>query len=152
VTIPKARADGKPMEISPPEILDYSNIDVLKPYMYPDSTDGSIVFEAYPSSSTANSKYSRSELREQMVPGKNDVNWTFPDGGYMKVTMSVPEVTKDAKGRGHKIIVAQIHGRLTKEQQALIGQKDANAPPILFNFRDENNQEITRSGELTIVY
>lgn len=157
VTIPTPREDGRPMEFSPPEILDYPNIDALKDYMYPDSTDGSIVFYTYPASSTANSKYSRSELREQMIPGDNDTNWKFADGGYMKVTMSVPDVSREKKkmksastkrpkagskettnvrgvpekGKGHRVIIAQIHGKLSKEQQKLIGQKDTNAPPIL---------------------
>ncbi|MFT7120618.1 MAG: hypothetical protein ACJAZ9_000793 [Neolewinella sp.] len=130
VTIPTPNAKGSPTEVSPPEIMDYANIDVLKEFMYPDSTDRSIVFYTYPGSSTDNSKYSRSELREQMIPGNNDVNWEFADGGYMKVTMSVPDVTKEDSGKGHRVIIAQIHGKLTKAQQALIGQKDTNAPPV----------------------
>ena len=131
VTTPKTNDKGKLIEVSPPEIFDYANNEDLKEFMYNDSTDGSIVFYAYPSSSTANSSYSRSELREQMVSGSNSTNWTFKQGGRMKVTMSVPEVTKDRKGKRHKIIIAQIHGRLTNEQRDLIGQKDNNAPPIL---------------------
>lgn len=157
VTIPTAREDGKPMEFSPPEISGYANIEALKEYMYPDYSDGSIVFFTHPLSSTANSKFSRSELREQMIPGDNDTNWKFEDGGYMKVTMSVPNTTRERKkkkatkmkkakygerqkssiqgvpekGKGHRVIIAQIHGKLSKEQQKLIGQKDTNAPPIL---------------------
>lgn len=131
VTVPASKGEGKPISVEPPEILDYANNEDLKEFMYNDSTDGSVVFYAYPAASTANSKYSRSELREQMVPGSNNTNWTFKQGGYMKVTLSVPEVTKDSKGKFHKIIIAQIHGRLTNEQRDLIGQKDNNAPPIL---------------------
>jgi hypothetical protein len=131
VTIPAQRDDGRPIEVSPPEILDYANKEVLKEFMYNDSTDGSIVFYAYPAASTANSKYSRSELREQMEPGSNSTNWTFKQGGRMKATLSVPHVTKDEKGKRHRIIIAQIHGRLTNEQRDLIGQKDNNAPPVL---------------------
>lgn len=131
VTVPASKDGEKPISVEPPEILDYANNEDLKEFMYNDSTDGSIVFYAYPAASTANSKYSRSELREQMVPGSNNTNWTFKQGGYMKVTLSVPEVTKDSKGKFHKIIIAQIHGRLTNEQRDLIGQKDNNAPPIL---------------------
>lgn len=131
VTIPAPREDGRPIEIVPPEILNYDTIKALEKFMYPDRSDGSIVFYAYPASSTPNSKYSRSELREQIAPGRNDVNWRFQDGAYMKVTMSVPEVSQDEKGKSHRVIVAQIHGKLTKDQQKLIGQKDTNAPPIL---------------------
>ena len=60
---------GKPNEIKPPEILDYANVDALEDFMYTDSTDGSIVFYTHPGASTRNSSYSRTELREQMVPG-----------------------------------------------------------------------------------
>ncbi|MFD1315106.1 polysaccharide lyase family 7 protein [Namhaeicola litoreus] len=127
VTIPV----GKPTEVGPPEILDYANNQELKPFMYNDSTSGAIVFYAYPNTSTANSSYSRSELREQMVPGDNSVNWTFAQGGRMKGRLAMDEVTKDKNGNYHKVIVMQIHGRLTNEQRDLIGQKDNNAPPML---------------------
>lgn len=137
VTIPTARPDGKAMEISPPEIFDYPNVKVLKEFMYPDSSDGSIVFHAYPGSTTANTKYSRTELREQMVSGSNSRNWTFKEGGRMKVKMAIDQVSKDQNGKEHKIIIAQIHGRLTNEQRDLIGQKDNNAPPILKIYYDK---------------
>lgn len=137
VTIPTPREDGKAMEISPPEIFDYANNEALKEFMYNDSTDASIVFHAYPGSTTANTKYSRSELREQMEPGSNDVNWTFKEGGRMKAKMSVPYISKDDNGKAHKVIIAQIHGRLSNEQRDLIGQKDNNAPPILKVYWDK---------------
>jgi len=100
--------------------------------MYNDSTSGTLVFYAYPSeATTANTKYSRTELREQMVPGDNDTNWTFAQGGIMKGKLAMGEVSKDSKGKFHKVIIMQIHGRLTNEQRDLIGQKDNNAPPML---------------------
>lgn len=127
VTIPV----GNPTEIGPPEILDYANNEELKPFMYNDSTSGAIVFYAYPNTSTANSSYSRSELREQMVPGDNNTNWTFAQGGRMKGRLAMDEVSRGKDGKYHKVIVMQIHGRLTNEQRDLIGQKDNNAPPML---------------------
>jgi hypothetical protein len=90
------------------------------------------VFYSFPSdATTANTKYTRSELREQMVPGDNNTNWTFAQGGTMKGKLAMEEVSKDADGKYHKVIIMQIHGRLTNEQRDLIGQKDNNAPPIL---------------------
>ena len=127
VTIPV----GNPTEIGPPEILDYANNEELKPFMYNDSASGAIVFYAYPNTSTANSSYSRSELREQMVPGDNNTNWTFAQGGRMKGRLAMDEVSRGEDGKYHKVIVMQIHGRLTNEQRDLIGQKDNNAPPML---------------------
>ena len=132
VTIPA----GKPDEVSPPEIKAYANIAKLKPYMYTDSTDGSIVFHAVPMQTTANTKYSRSELREQMEPGNNNVNWTFAEGGTLSGTLKMDAVSKGSDGKYHKVIIMQIHGRLTNEQRDKIGQKDNNAPPILKIYWD----------------
>ncbi|MBP0904904.1 polysaccharide lyase family 7 protein [Mariniflexile gromovii] len=132
VTTPELNAKGSAMNIEPPEILNYATDERLLPYMYNDSTNGALVFYAYPSkATTANTKYSRSELREQMVPGDNNTNWTFAQGAYMKGKLAIEDITKDSNGKYHKVIIMQIHGRLTNEQRDLIGQKDNNAPPIL---------------------
>ncbi|KAB1068018.1 polysaccharide lyase family 7 protein [Tamlana haliotis] len=132
VTLPVQNEKGRPYEIDPPEILDFASNEIARPYMYIDSTDGSIVFHAMPTKSTTkNTKYTRSELREQMVPGKNNVNWSFKDGGIMKGTLAMDQVSKDSNGKYHKVIIMQIHGRLSNEQRDLIGEDDNNAPPIL---------------------
>ena len=132
VTIPEGSGKGGAISVEPPEILDYANNDILKPYMFNDSTKGALTFYAYPTSATtANTKYSRSELREQMVPGDDNINWTFKQGGSLKAKLSVDEVSRDKNGKYHKVIILQIHGRLTNEQKELIGQRDNNAPPVL---------------------
>ena len=122
---------GNPTEVHPPEILDYAANDMLQEFMYNDSTDGSLVFYTYPGASTTNSSYSRTELRELMDGGNGKVNWTFAEGGRMKGTLSVPEISTDAGGNPHRTIVMQIHGRLTDAQKNLIGASDNNAPPVL---------------------
>ena len=132
VTIPEGEGKGKAVNVGPPEILNYATNEKLKPFMYNDSTSGALVFYAYPSNATtANTKYSRTELREQMVPGDDTVNWTFAQGGVMKGKLAMEDVSKDSDGKYHKVIIMQIHGRLTNEQRDLIGQKDNNAPPML---------------------
>jgi len=132
VTIPEGEGKGGAISVEPPEILDYATNETLKPYMYNDSVKGALVFYAYPSkATTANTKYSRSELREQMVPGNDDVNWTFEEGGKLKATISIGDISYDKENKSHKIIILQIHGRLTDKQKNLIGQKDNNAPPLL---------------------
>ncbi|WP_394749949.1 polysaccharide lyase family 7 protein [Spongiimicrobium salis] len=132
VTIPEGTGKGGAISVGPPEISAYATNEVLKPFMYNDSVSGALVFHAYPTkATTANTKYSRSELREQMEPGNNNVNWTFEQGGYMKAKMAMGKVSRGDDGKYHKVIIAQIHGRLTNEQRDLIGQKDNNAPPIL---------------------
>jgi len=138
VTTPEKNKKGGAMNIEPPEILNYATDERLKKYMYNDSIKGALVFSAYPSNATtANTKYSRSELREQMVPGDNTVNWTFKDGAYMKGKLSMDKVTRDSNGKYHRVIIMQIHGRLTDEQRDLIGEKDNNAPPMLKIYWDK---------------
>tara|TARA_R110001583_G_scaffold192859_1_gene360009 strand:- start:76 stop:984 length:909 start_codon:yes stop_codon:yes gene_type:complete len=132
VTIPEGNGKGGAISVEPPDILEYATNEVLKPFMYNDSSSGALVFHAYPTeATTANTKYSRSELREQMVPGNDNVNWTFGQGGILKAKIAMDEVSKDKDGKYHKVIILQIHGRLTNEQRNLIGQKDNNAPPML---------------------
>jgi hypothetical protein len=122
---------GAPAEVGYPEIMNYGNDESLKKYMYNDSSDGSVVFYAFPGATTSNSSHSRCELREQMEPGQNTPNWTFAQGGRMKGTLAMGAISKDSKGNYHKTIIMQIHGRLTEAQRILIGQKDNNAPPVL---------------------
>ncbi|MFD2917193.1 polysaccharide lyase family 7 protein [Psychroserpens luteus] len=137
VTVPVANEKGKPYEVEAPEILDYANNEKLKPYMYNDSTKGALVFYAHPTiSTTKNTKYSRSELREQMLPGDNNTNWTFKQGGTMKGKLAMDDVTRDSNGKYHRVIIMQIHGRLTNEQRDLIGEDDNNAPPMLKIYWD----------------
>ncbi|MDA9576090.1 polysaccharide lyase family 7 protein [Flavobacteriaceae bacterium] len=137
VTLPAVNNEGKPIEIQYPEILNFASNPVAKPYMYVDSLSGSIVFHAMPTSSkTRNTKYTRSELREQMVPGENNVNWTFEQGGTLKAKMAMDFSTKGEDGKYHRTIIMQIHGRLTNDQRDLIGEDDNNAPPILKIYWD----------------
>ena len=130
VTLPIGN-NGKPIEVEPPEIIEYATNETLLPFMYNDSTDGSLVFYTYPGVTTPNSSRSRTELREQMVPGSNNINWTFAQGGRLYGELSMNEISRDGDGDYHRTIIMQIHGRLTNEQRDLIGQDDNNAPPML---------------------
>lgn len=133
---------GNPTEVKPPEILAYATDETLLPFMYNDSTEGSLVFYAYPGATTTNTKYSRTELREQMVAGSNSTNWTFAEGANMKGTLAMGEVSKDSDGDYHRVIIMQIHGRLTNEQRDLIGEDDNNAPPMLKIYWDDGEVRV----------
>lgn len=133
---------GSPSEVEPPEILDYGTNSMLKEFMYNDSTDASLVFYTYPGESTPNSSYSRTELREQLQPGSNKVNWTFAEGGKMRGRLKVEEISKDATGEFHRVIIMQIHGRLTDEQRDAIGEDDNNAPPMLKIYWAKNRVRV----------
>lgn len=138
VTLPIPRSDGKPLEVEPPEILNYARNETLQQFMYDDLSDGSLVFYTYPGSTTANSSFSRTELREQLIPGSNNTNWTFAQGGKMKGTLAVPEISKKSNGDLHRTMIMQIHGRLTNVQRDLIGEDDNNAPPMLKIYWQDN--------------
>jgi len=133
ITIP----EGNPASVGPPDIMNFENNPILQPFFYRDIENQALVFYTYPAASTRNSKYSRTELREQIVPGNNNENWRFSDGAMMRGTLNVEDVTQNSVGDYHRVIIMQIHGRLTNEQRDLIGEDDNNAPPILKIYWDE---------------
>ena len=123
---------GNPTEVHPPDILEYGINETLKPFFYNDSVNGALVFHTYPGATTANTSYSRTELRELINPDdRGKTNWTFKQGGNMKGKLQIGDVSKDDDGKYHRIIIMQIHGRLTDAQRDLIGEDDNNAPPML---------------------
>ena len=129
VTLPDGTPN--PYEVECPELLNYNTNPAINKNMYLDSLDGGIVFFATPSSVTRNTKYTRCELREQLVPGDDNKNWTFKEGGRMKGTLKIEEISKKEKFKYDKVIVMQIHGRLSMEDRDRIRKKDNDAPPIL---------------------
>lgn len=134
---------GNPTEVKPPDILDYENISILHDYLYNDTEEGALVFYTIKGSSTANSKYSRTELREQMVPGSDAKNWTFAEGGKLKGTLRVSKVSGEENDLD-RVIVMQIHGRLTDEQRHVLKKDDHNAPPILKIYWDNGKLNVRR--------
>lgn len=123
---------GNPTEVHPPEILEYGTNETLRPFFYNDSVNGALVFYTYPGATTANTSYSRTELRELINPSdRGKTNWTFKQGGNMKGKLQMGDVSKDTDGKYHRTIIMQIHGRLTDAQRDLIGEDDNNAPPML---------------------
>jgi len=145
---------GNPTEVEPPQILDYQTSDLLRPYMYDDVEEMALVFYTTPGTSTQNSSYSRTELREQMVPGSNTTNWTFAQGGRMKGTLALDEISKDGAGDFHRTIIMQIHGRLTNAQRDEIGEDDNNAPPILKIYWNDGRVRVLRKvlKDINITY
>jgi len=135
---------GNPTEVEPPKILEYATNPILKDFMYNDSIDGSLVFRTFPGSTTTNTTYSRTELREQMKPGSNSVNWKFDEGGRMKGKLKLESISKKSNGDYDRVIIMQIHGRLSNEQRDLIGEDDNNAPPILKIYWNDNRVRVLR--------
>ena len=133
ITLPvDSNNDGRPDSYGPDELKKLKDTDKLKPYFYEDEK-GALHFyceTADNNATTPNSKYPRSELREQLTPYNNDVNWTMTQGGRMKGKLQVSKVSD-----GHKLMVMQIHGKLTKAQRQQLATDDSDAPPLLkINF------------------
>lgn len=129
VTLPFGEPD--PKEIDGVGMSTFNDNPEVNKYLYYDSIDGGLVFYATPGTTTRNTSYARCELREQLVPGDDNNNWTFEEGGVMKGTLKIEDVSKNAKGKYDKVIVMQIHGRLSSEDRIKIGKKDNDAPPIM---------------------
>lgn len=132
--------DGKPDEYKPTLLNKLRSTNDLKPFFYEEG--GKMVFfcsVAGSNATTQNSKYPRSELREQIVPGKNNVNWTMEQGGKMFGRLQVSRISP-----GHRTIVMQIHGRLSKEQKDLLGSRDNDAPPLLKIYHEKGRIRVAR--------
>lgn len=127
--------NGSPDEYSPSQIASggYRNFASVKSFMYDDTKDASIVFYTYPSSSTANSSYSRTELRELINPQDAKKNWTLAQGGVMTGRLKMDSVSKDPTGKSayHNVIVMQIHGIISQKDMKTYGFSSNNGPPLL---------------------
>ncbi|MFC6268433.1 polysaccharide lyase family 7 protein [Frigoriflavimonas asaccharolytica] len=133
--------NGSPDEFSAAQIQNggYRNIAALQPFMYDDTSDKSIVFYAYPNISTANSDYSRSELREMINPTNSKINWTLNQGGTIEGNLKMVSITPENASSGssntyHRAIVMQIHGIISQSDMTTYGFTSNSAPPLLKIF------------------
>ena len=136
VTLPVDRDNnGSPDEYQPAKLVNfgYQTLDEVKPFMYDDVSDASLVFYTYPEISTTNSSYSRTELRELINPSNSRENWKLSDGGIMKGRLKVDSISENTKSNAkyHSVIVMQIHGIISIEDMQLHGFSSNNGPPLL---------------------
>ncbi|WP_035759760.1 polysaccharide lyase family 7 protein [Flavobacterium tegetincola] len=112
----------------------YRTLTPLMPYMFDDTSDESIVFYAFPANSTANSSYSRTELREMINPTDSKVNWTLSQGGTIEGKLKMVSVTPDNSSSSydfHRVIVMQIHGIIKQSDMAIHNFSSNNGLPLL---------------------
>ena len=111
----------------------------VQPFFYKDSLDGALVFEAYQvENSTSKSKYIRSNMREQMQPGSNDVNWTMKQGGTLETEVQLVKMSKDEKGKYHRTLLVQVDGRTSEKDTKSLGlQKPVSMPFVKIYWQDE---------------
>ena len=136
VTLPvDENNNGSPDEYKPSQLVDfgYQKLESVKPFMYDDTEDKSIVFYTYPESSTTNSSYSRTELRELINPDNSKENWTLKEGGVLSGRLKVVDVSQNNESSDdyHKVIVMQIHGIISIEDMNTHGFSSNNGPPLI---------------------
>ncbi|WP_420572107.1 polysaccharide lyase family 7 protein [Kordia sp.] len=136
VTLPvDENNNGKPDEYQPNELVNfgYQDLAPVQPYMYDDTTDESLVFYTFPASSTANSSYSRTELRELINTSNARENWTLAEGGTMRGRLKVVDISENNNSSDtyHKVIVMQIHGIISEEDMEIHDFSSNNGPPLI---------------------
>lgn len=136
VTLPvDVDKNGSPDEYLPSSLIDgkYRENSSIKPYMYDDEPDNSIVFYTFPENSTSNSKYSRTELRELIDPSNARINWTLETGGTLKGKLKMMEISKNSSSSAqyHRTIVMQIHGIISIADMNKFGFSSNNGPPLI---------------------
>lgn len=134
--------NGSPDEYQPSSLVNYGyqSITQLKEFLFDDASDTSLVFYTYPGgSTTVNSSYPRTELREQLTPGNNYDNWTLTQGGTLYGKLKVAEISEDheTSREYHRVIVMQIHGIISQEDVVTYNLDANHAPPLLKMIWDE---------------
>ena len=127
--------NGSPDEYKPNALVNggYRTIKSVQPFMFDDTSDSSIVFYTFPQTSTANSKYSRTELRELIAPSNSRINWSLETGGTLKGKLKIIDVSNDKSSSReyHKVIVMQIHGIISISDMTKHGFSSNNGPPLI---------------------
>lgn len=101
ITLPVAGKGGKAEEVK--KLKKYESA-----YFY-DAKDGAMVFYApVEGSTTKNSKYPRSELRERN--NGEDAKWNLAQGGTLTATLKIDEAPTTSEGKPGKMVIGQIHG------------------------------------------
>lgn len=136
VTLPvDMNNNGSPDEYQPSQLINngYRSLIEVRPFMYDDTLDASIVFYTYPDISTTNSSYSRTELRELINPSNSRDNWTLTEGGIMTGKLKVQSISENTQNSAiyHNVIVMQIHGIISQEDMDIQGFTSNNGPPLL---------------------
>lgn len=136
ITLPvDADNNGSPDEYQPSDLINngYRTLEAVIPYMYDDTSDGSIVFYTFPDVSTTNSSYSRTELRELINTSNARENWSLNEGGVMAGRLKMDSISNDSSSSNtyHSTIVMQIHGIISIEDMNTYGFSSNNGPPLL---------------------
>lgn len=122
---------------------------------YTDAETGGMVFQCSNlAGTTANSHYSRSELREMRNPSNTSAkddsnNWTTSDGGTLKATLRVDHVstTGDADKVG-RVVIGQIHGPDSEPIRLYYDKKPGEARGRIYAGHDSASDDPSFSADI----
>jgi hypothetical protein len=121
---------------------------------FTDRATGGMVFRCPNlAGTTANSNYSRTELREMLAPGGSASadanNWTPEDGGTLIANLRVDKVstTGDAKKMG-RVVIGQIHGPTTEVVRLYYEKKPEQAKGRIYAAFETVANQTTYSSDL----
>lgn len=118
ITFPVAGPKGTALEVRNPEfaacLQDHCTFpDSLNTYFY-QTGEGLVFHTEYTGVTTSsNTKYSRTELRE--MRGSEEANWTLPETGLLEARLKIAAL----EGGADKTIFMQIHGKAPESQPLL---------------------------------
>ena len=123
-----------------------------KPFFYLDSLDGALVMEAYPAVGKSKAKYSKNTLREQLVPGSSNTNWTLAQGASLEAEFQVTEMSIKEGKTYDRTLIFQIHGRTTEEQTKQLGLSKPVSLPMLKIFWENERIRVQRKVLTDLAY
>lgn len=121
---------------------------------YTDRATGGMVFRTpNRAGKTANTKYSRSELREMLSPGssaKSDANnWTTEDGGVLKATLRIDRVSRTgASDKVGRLVIGQIHGEDSEPVRLYFHKKPNDAKGRIYAGHDTAKNKSSFSKDI----
>ncbi|MEM7551747.1 MAG: polysaccharide lyase family 7 protein [Bacteroidota bacterium] len=126
------------------KLSNFQNDRFAKPFFYLDTLDGALVMEAYPAKGTSKSKYTRNTLREQLIPGSSEKNWTLEEGGILTTELQVVEMSKETTKKYHRTLLLQIHGTTSDEQEESLGISKSISLPLLSVYWQNERIRVVR--------
>ncbi|MFY0593557.1 polysaccharide lyase family 7 protein [Roseivirga sp.] len=123
-----------------------------QPFFYLDSLDGALVMKAFPVVGTSKAKYTKTSLREQMEPGESSKNWSLSEGGRLKATFQLVEISKKGK-KYDRTLLFQIHGTTSKSQnKELALAKSVSVPLLSIYWQDERIRVVRKTRKSLDLY
>lgn len=121
---------------------------------YTDPKTGGMVFRTpNRAGRTANTKYSRTELREMLAPGSSaksdENNWTMERGGRLAATLRIDHVSRTGEDdKVGRLVIGQIHGEDSEPIRLYFHKKPREATGRIYAGHDTASNKSSFSQDL----